>query len=169
MLTEYEARILQGQLKQHWFQTRRCCVHFQTGKAKTASQLLDVSFNRSDEKMSGCKRSRTQTSRRGTESCCCLCVATENFLSVLLELFHIQMWHYSSLKRNNVKIVFLKGSWGTCFFLPAPLLQLPIGIINSKPRWVKAHCGAGRLSHWSKPLQTHTLRRGCPAGPQRED
>lgn len=135
-------------------------MHFHTGKAKTASQLRDVSFNRSDEKMSGCKRSQTQTSRRGTESFCCLCVAAENFLSILLELCHIQMNTSTSFsaKTQQCKIwVFLKVSWSTCFFCLHHSYSCPVRIINSKPRWVKAHCGAGRLSHWSKPLQTYKL------------
>ena len=45
--------------------------------AKTASQLLDVSFNRSDEKMSGYNRIQMETSRRGTQSLCFPCVATK--------------------------------------------------------------------------------------------
>lgn len=148
-------------------------LHFHTGKAKTASQLLDVSFNRLDEKMSGYTRSQTETSRRGTQNFCCLCVATENLFLFFSNSFHIQMNKSTlfSAETQQCKIVFFERFWSTCFW-PARLLQLPVRIINSKSRWVKVYCGAWRLlkpclpvglSHWSKPLQTDTLRLGFSA------
>lgn len=109
MLTEYEARILRGQLEQHGFQTRRRCAHFHTGKAKTASQPLDVSFKRSDEKMFWLQ-TQSDADKQARPSKLLLSARRHGiFRFHSFSKFLTSKWtnpHYFPLKCNNVKTVF---------------------------------------------------------------